>query len=67
MRNIIILFSFLAIIGIAAAGILYIFEWRTWEQTLDLLLKTEGVILLLAICSAAISLLLGSTNKQTRD
>ncbi len=67
MRNLVILFVFLAIIAFAIAGILYIFEVNTGEQTLELLLKTEGAILLLSICSAAISLLVGSANKQPTD
>jgi len=67
MRNIIILFSFLAIIGLAIIGSLYIFEVRTADQALELLLKTEGAILLLGGCSAAISLLLAGANKKSQN
>jgi ABC-type Fe3+-siderophore transport system permease subunit len=64
MRTIIILFSFLAILGLAVIGCLFIFEVRNAEQSLDLLLKVEGAILLLAGCSALISTLLAGANKN---
>jgi len=59
MRTIVISFLLLGIIVLACIGSLYIFEVRNAEQALDLLLKTEGALLLLGICSAAVSLLLG--------
>ena len=59
MRTIIISFLLLAIIVLAVIGSLYIFEVRTAEQSFELLLKMEGALLLLGVCSAAVSVLLG--------
>jgi hypothetical protein len=59
MRTIVISFLLLGIIVLAIIGSLYIFEVRNADQALDLLMKTEGALLLLGICSAAVSLLLG--------
>jgi len=67
MRNIIVIFLLLAIVAFAVIGSMYIFEARTGEQALELLLKTEGVILLLGGCSAAISLLLAGGKKNSQD
>jgi hypothetical protein len=67
MRTIIVLFLALAIVAFAAIGCLYIFEVRTGEETLELLLKTEGAILLLGGCSIAISLLLAGTKKDSQE
>jgi hypothetical protein len=67
MRNIIVISLFLAIVAFAVIGSMYIFEARTGEQALELLLKTGGVILLLGGCSAAISLLLSGGKKNSQD
>jgi len=67
MRNIIVTFLFLAIIAIAVIGSMYIFEARTGEQALELLVKTGGVLLLLGGCSVAISLLLTGGKKNSQD
>jgi len=67
MRNIIILFLFLAIIGFAVIGSLYIFEVKTGQEAFELLLKTEGAILLLGGCSAVISLLVGGASKNSQN
>jgi len=67
MRTTIILFLFLAIIGFAIIGSLYIFEVKTGEEAFELLLKTEGAILLLGGCSAVISLLVGGANKNSPE
>ena len=67
MRNIIVSFLFLAIVAFAIIGSMYIFEARTADQALELLLKTEGVILLLAGCSIAISLLLSGGKKDSQN
>ena len=67
MRYTVILFLTLAIIGFAVIGSLYIFEARTGEQALELLLKTEGAILLLGACSIGISLLVAGANKNSQD
>ena len=67
MRNIIVISLFLAIVAFAVIGSMYIFEARTGEQALELLLKTGGVILLLGGCSAAISLLLAGGKKNSQD
>lgn len=67
MRSIIILFLFLAILGFAAVGSLFIFEVKTWEESLELLLRTEAGILLLGGCSALLSFLLGGAKKGQQD
>jgi hypothetical protein len=67
MRTHITLFLFLAIIGFAAVGLLYIFDVKTGEEAFELLLKTEGGILLLGGCSVLISVLLGGANKRSQD
>ena len=67
MRTTIILFLFLAIIGFAVIGCLYIFDVKTGEDALELLLKTEGAILLLGGCSVVISLLLAGANKNSQN
>lgn len=67
MKTIVILFLFLGILGVAIIGCLYIFEMRTAEQALDLLLKTEGALLLLAICSALTSVLIRSASRKRQD
>lgn len=64
MRTIIITYLFLAIIGFAAIGVLYIFDVKTGQESFELLLKTEGAILLLGGCSAVISLLLAGAKKN---
>jgi len=67
MRIIAIAFLTLAIIGFAIIGSLYIFEVRTGEEAVELLLKTEGAILLLGACSAAVSVLAAGANKNSQD
>lgn len=60
MRIIVISFLFLGVFVLAIVGCLYIFEIQNAEQALELLMKAEGTLLLLGICSAAVSLLLGA-------
>jgi len=60
MRTIVISFLFLGIFVLAIVGCLYIFEIQNADQALELLMKAEGTLLLLGICSAAVSLLLGA-------
>ena len=67
MRTIIILYLFLAIIGFAAIGVLYIFDVKTGQESFELLLKTEGAILLFGGCSVVVSLLLAGANKSPQD
>jgi hypothetical protein len=67
MRNIVIAFLLLGIVGLAIIGCLYIFDLRTGEQALELLLKTEGALLLLGACSFGVSLLLGGANNKSPD
>ncbi len=67
MRNIVVIFLFLAILVLAAIGCLYIFDVRTGEEALELLLKTEGALLLLGACSIAVSFLVSSTKKNSQD
>jgi len=52
---------------LAIIGTLYIFELRDADQSLDMLLKVEGGILLLFVCSAAISMLVGSVKKDSQE
>lgn len=67
MRTIIVSFSFLAIGAVAIIGSMYIFEVRNGQQAMELLLKTEGVILLLGACSAAVYFLLAGGKKKSQD
>ena len=67
MRNLMILFLTLGVIVLAIIGTLYIFELRTADQSMEMLMKAEGGILLLAVCSAAISLLVGSAKKDSQE
>lgn len=65
MRNIVLIFSTLAVLCIAVVGTLYIFEVRTFDQSIELLAKALGAIVLLGGCTALISVLLkGSGNKN---
>ena len=66
MRPIIILYLFLAIVAFAVIGSLYIFDVRTGEEALELLLKTEGALLLLAGCSAAVSIMMSSQKNKSQ-
>lgn len=61
MKNIIIVFVFLAILCFAWLGITYIFEVRTMDETVELLIKTEGALLLLGGCAALIHKLLNAS------
>jgi hypothetical protein len=45
---------------------LYIFEVRTGEEALELLLKTEGALFLLGACSIGISALVAGANKNSQ-
>ncbi len=67
MRPLIILFSFLAIIAFAAIGSLYIFDVKTGDEALELLLQTEGAILLFGVCAFAVSVLTRSANRGSQD
>ena len=67
MKNIVLVFSFLAILALAVVGILFIFEVISSEQSLELLMKMEGGILLLGGCSALISALLAGAKKDQQD
>ncbi len=59
MRTIVISFLLLGIIVLAIVGCLVIFDVRTGEQAFELLLKMEGALLLLGVCSVAVAVLLG--------
>ena len=67
MRHIIILYIFLAIVAFAVIGSLYIFDVRTGEEALELLLKTEGALLLLGGCSFAVSLLVCNAGGKSQE
>jgi len=67
MRKLAILFLALGVIVFAIIGTLYIFEFRDADQSLDMLMKAGGGILLLFVCSAAISMLVGSANKDSQE
>ena len=67
MRNIIVTFSLLAIIVFAVIGSLYIFEVRSSEEALELLLKMEGALLLLGVCSVAVAMLVSGSKEKIQD
>jgi hypothetical protein len=67
MKSIIIVFSFLAILGLAIIGCLFIFEVRNAQQSMQLLLKFAGAILLLGGCSALIAALPAKTGATQTD
>ena len=67
MKKMMVLFLSLGVIVLALIGTLYIFEFIDADQSVDMLVKVEGGILLLAVCSAAISLLVGSTKKDSQE
>jgi hypothetical protein len=67
MRKLAILFLSLGVIVLAIVGTLYIFELRDADQSLEMLLKVEGGILLLFVCSVAISMLVGDANKDSQE
>jgi hypothetical protein len=67
MKSIIIVFLFLAILGLAVIGCLFIFEVRNAQQSMELLLKFEGAILLLGGCSALVAALLAKTGTNQTD
>jgi len=60
MKNIVIIFGFLAILCFAWLGLTYIFEVRTFDETFSLLLKIEGALLFLGICTALVHKLFDS-------
>jgi len=62
-----ILFLSLGVIVLAIIGTLYIFELRDADQSLEMLLKVEGGILLLFVCSAAISMLVSGGKKDSQE
>jgi ABC-type transport system involved in multi-copper enzyme maturation permease subunit len=67
MKKLIVLFLSLGVIVLAIIGTLYIFDFRTADQSLEMLVQIEGGILLLAVCSAAISLLVGIAKKDSQE
>ncbi|MDA0679686.1 MAG: hypothetical protein O3A13_05440 [Proteobacteria bacterium] len=67
MKTTIILFGFLAILGFAAVGSMYIFDVKTGDEALELLIKVEGTLVLLGICSVVISMMLAGAAKKTQD
>ena len=64
MKSILKVFAFLAIVPVAILGIAFIFEIKDWSETQYLLLRIEGVILLLFLCSAAVSLVMNRSGKK---
>ncbi len=67
MRNIVIIFSTLAVLCVGVIGTMYIFEARTFDESIELLLKALGAIVLLGGCTALISVLLKRTGSKTDD
>ena len=67
MKKLIVLFLSLGVIVLAIIGSLYIFDLRTADQSLEMLMMIEGGILLLAVCSAAISILVSSVKKDAQE
>jgi len=66
MRNIAIIFLFLVILCFAVVGCLYIFEVKTWDESVAIFMKAAGAIVLLGICTAAVKVLM-NMNKGTED
>jgi hypothetical protein len=60
MRQIAIICVFLIVILLALVGCLVIFEVMDFDKGLDTMLKFGGAIVLLGVCSAAISALMGA-------
>jgi len=58
MKSILFIFLIFAVLALAMVGSLYIFDIKTWDESMDLLVKIESAIVLLGICSALISLLI---------
>lgn len=65
MRNIVIIFSTLAVLCVAAVGMLYIFEVRTFDESVDILMKALGAIILLGGCTALVTVLLRGSGSKT--
>ena len=65
MRNIVIIFSTLAVLCVAVVGTLYIFELRTFDESIELLMKALGAIVLLGACTALVTILLGGSGSKT--
>jgi len=57
MKSILFIFLIFAVLALAMVGSLYIFDIKTWDESMDLLVKIEGAIFLFGICSALISML----------
>lgn len=57
MKSILLVFLIFAVLALAMVGCLYIFDIKTWGESVDLLVKIEGAIFLLGACSAIISTL----------
>ena len=60
MKQILTITIVLTIIAAAIVGCLYIFELMSYEDAMSNLLKVGGAIVLLGVCSAAISALMGA-------
>ena len=56
--------GFLAILGIAIVGCLYIFDVMSFEDSRSVLLKSLGAIVLLGGCTALIKLLMSSKEES---
>lgn len=59
MKPVNILFLTFAIFGLAAVGLMYIFDMKSMDAAIELLLKIEAAIVLLWICSALLTAMLG--------
>lgn len=60
MKQILTITVVLAVLASALVGCLFIFDVMSYEDAMSNLLKVVGVILLLGVCSAVITALMGA-------
>ena len=60
MKQILTITVVLAVLATALVGCLFIFDVMSYEDAMSNLLKVVGVILLLGVCSAVITALMGA-------
>ncbi len=66
MKQIFVIFAFLMLLLIAGVGCLYVFEVMTYDASMDIATKFGAALLLLGICTAAVTFLMGRT-KTSQD
>jgi len=67
MKTIATVFAVIGVLMLAAVGCLYIFGVRDFDQSIILLVKAVGALVLLGGCTALISLLMGSKDRGGSD